>query len=164
LSALACESMTTKITLERTCSASLEEVWKLWTTKKGIESWWGPDGFAVTVQKLELAAGGALNYTMNAVGAPQVAFMKQAGMSLSTPCHVTFTEVSPPRRLVFTTLVDFAPGTPPYDVETAVELRADGGTVHVELSLGAMHDEGWTGQMVQGWEEALDHLRTQAPR
>ena len=32
------------ITMERTFDATLHEVWELWTTKAGIESWWGPDG------------------------------------------------------------------------------------------------------------------------
>ncbi len=32
------------ITLERTYKASLQDVWDMWTTKEGIESWWGPDG------------------------------------------------------------------------------------------------------------------------
>ena len=35
------------ITIERTYQAAIEDVWALWTTKEGIESWWGPDGFAV---------------------------------------------------------------------------------------------------------------------
>ena len=47
-----------KVTLERSFEASIEEVWDLWTTKEGIESWWGPDGFVVTVQKLDLRPGG----------------------------------------------------------------------------------------------------------
>lgn len=38
------------ITLERTYRAPIADVWEMWTTKEGIESWWGPDGFAVTVQ------------------------------------------------------------------------------------------------------------------
>lgn len=36
-----------KIVIERKYAASIEDVWELWTTKEGIESWWGPDGFSV---------------------------------------------------------------------------------------------------------------------
>ncbi len=147
-----------KITLERSYRASLEEVWELWTTKEGIESWWGPDGFEVTVQKLELVPGGELHYAMTAVGAPQVEFMKRNNMQLSTPCRLEYKEVSPPRRLVYTNLVDFAPGTTPYDNEHVVELRAEGDTVHLRLIVDAMHDETWTGRMVAGWEEELGKL------
>lgn len=39
------------IKIERTYLASLDEVWDLWTTKAGIASWWGPEGFAVKVRK-----------------------------------------------------------------------------------------------------------------
>jgi len=35
-----------KITIERTYEASIDVLWDLWTTKEGIESWWGPDGFS----------------------------------------------------------------------------------------------------------------------
>ena len=31
------------ITIERSYSATVEAVWALWTTERGIESWWGPD-------------------------------------------------------------------------------------------------------------------------
>jgi uncharacterized protein YndB with AHSA1/START domain len=31
-----------KITLERTYPSPIEDVWDLWTTKDGIESWWAP--------------------------------------------------------------------------------------------------------------------------
>ena len=34
-----------RITMERTFAAPMEDVWELWTTKEGIESWWGPEGF-----------------------------------------------------------------------------------------------------------------------
>jgi uncharacterized protein YndB with AHSA1/START domain len=64
-------------------------VWALWTTKDGIESWWGPEGFSVTVQHLDLRPGGELRYTMTATAPDQVAFMRQAGMPLAT--EVSFT-------------------------------------------------------------------------
>ena len=51
---------TRSIRLERTYRATIDEVWDMWTTKEGIESWWGPDGFAVKVRKLDLRAGGEL--------------------------------------------------------------------------------------------------------
>jgi hypothetical protein len=32
--------------LERTYRVPIEDLWELWTTKAGFESWWGPEGFA----------------------------------------------------------------------------------------------------------------------
>ena len=103
-----------KVTLERTFKASIEEVWDLWATQEGIESWWGPDGFAVTVHKLDLRPGGELVYAMTAVASDQIEFMKKAGMPLTTESRVTYTDVIPPRRLAYTALADFIRGVAPY--------------------------------------------------
>jgi len=47
-----------QFSIRRTYAASLEDAWALWTTKAGIESWWGPEGFEVTVTALDLRPGG----------------------------------------------------------------------------------------------------------
>ena len=146
------------VTLERTFSASVEEVWDLWTTRDGIESWWGPDGFAVTVHQLDLRPGGALLYAMTAVGSDQIAFMKNAGMPLVSETRVTYTEVDPPRRLAYTTVADFIPGVEPYDVTTVVELHSIPDGVRLVLTQEAMHDESWTQMAVMGWESELNKL------
>ena len=52
------------IVLERTLRAPIEDIWSLWTTKDGFESWWGPEGFRVQVHTLEARVGGALSYDM----------------------------------------------------------------------------------------------------
>lgn len=36
-----------KIVFERTYRARREELWELWTTKEGFESWWGPRASAL---------------------------------------------------------------------------------------------------------------------
>jgi uncharacterized protein YndB with AHSA1/START domain len=53
-----------KVVIERTYRASIEDVWALWTTKDGFESWWGPQGFRAEVQQLEARVGGTLRYAM----------------------------------------------------------------------------------------------------
>ena len=146
------------MTLERTFDASIDEVWDLWTTKEGIESWWGPDGFAVKVLKLDLRPGGLLLYTMTAIGPDQIAFMKNAGMPLASETRVTYTEVDPPRRLAYSTLADFIPGVEPYDVTTAVDLYSISHGVRLVLTQDAMHDENWTNMAVMGWESELGKL------
>ena len=152
--------MTTRrrLTIERSYRAGLEEVWALWTTKGGIESWWGPVGFSVTVRDLDLRPGGALAYLMTATAPEQVAFMKQVGMPLSTEAKVSYTAVEPPRRLAYTTLTDFVPGVAPYDVETVVELEAAGGEVRMVLTFDAMHDDVWTERARAGHEGQLTKL------
>jgi uncharacterized protein YndB with AHSA1/START domain len=147
-----------KISLERTFDASIEEVWDLWTTKEGIESWWGPDGFATEVKKIDLRPGGELVYVFTAIAPDQVAFLKNAGMPLINSVTATYTEVVPPRRLAYSSFADFMPGVVPYDVLTAVDLIAGANGVRVVLTLDAMHDEHWSKLMVMGWESELGRL------
>jgi uncharacterized protein YndB with AHSA1/START domain len=46
------------ITIERTYTADIADMWALWTTKEGFESWWGPEGFRVDVHELDARASG----------------------------------------------------------------------------------------------------------
>ena len=147
-----------RFSIERTYAAPIEDTWRLWTTRAGIEAWWGPEGFAVTVVSLDLKPGGQLVYLMTATAPEQVAFMKQAGMPLSTEARVTYTEVEAPRRLGYRTLTDFIPGVEPYDVATLVELHPVADGVKMILSFDAMHDEVWTGRMREGHEGQLRKL------
>ena len=86
-----------KLKLERTLDASIDDVWELCTTREGIESWWGPEGFSVAVRDLDLRPGGELVYEMTANGADQIEYMTQAGMPLLTVQRLTFEQVDPPR-------------------------------------------------------------------
>jgi uncharacterized protein YndB with AHSA1/START domain len=147
-----------KLSLERTFPASIEDVWALWTTKAGIESWWGPEGFTVEVRSLDLRVGGNLQYVMTATAPDQVAFMKRAGMPLATEATITFTEVVPLRRLAYLTLADFVPGVAAYDIAAQVELFPVAAGVRMVLAFDRMHDETWTERAVAGWESQLRKL------
>ncbi len=156
----ASKSARAQFTIERTYEATLEQAWALWTTKEGIESWWGPEGFDVTVLSLDLRAGGALLYRMTATGSGQIAFMKQAGMPLSTDCRITYTDVVAPTLLAYTTLADFVPNVEPYEVATRVELMAISGGVKLLITFDAMHDDVWTERARAGHESQLSKLDT----
>jgi uncharacterized protein YndB with AHSA1/START domain len=150
--------MRRQIDMERTFRAPIEDVWALWTTADGIESWWGPDGFTTKVLALDLRPGGELRYQMIATGAPQVEFMKRANMPLVQECRLTYQEIIAPRRLAYVHLADFVPGVTPYDVTHVVEFQAKGAEVTMKLSIQAMHDEEWTKRAVMGWTQELDRL------
>ncbi len=147
-----------KVRIERTFNAAVEDIWELWTTKDGIESWWGPPGFEVKVRKLDVRRGGELLYAMTAIAPDQIEFLKKAGMPLTTQSLVTYTEVEPPKRLAFTQMADFIPNVKPYEVATTVELDDRPEGVKMVLTLDAMHDEYWTKMAVMGWESELDRL------
>ena len=147
-----------RITLERVYRADVQDVWDLWTTKDGIESWWGPGGFAVTVRKLDLRPGGELLYAMTAIDPPQIEFMKKAGMPLTNEARIRYAEIVPLRRLAYVHLADFIPGVEPYDVATVVELQPTSEGVRMILSFDAMHSDEWTQRAVMGWNSELDKL------
>ena len=147
-----------RITLERVYRADMQDVWDLWTTKDGIESWWGPGGFAVTVRKLDLRPGGVLLYAMTAIDPPQIAFMKKAGMPLTQELRITYTGIVPLRRLEYVHSTDFIPGVEPYDVATVVELQRVAEGVRMILSFDAMHSDEWTERAVMGWKSELGKL------
>lgn len=151
--------MKKRISLKRSFQAPLDLVWDMWTTKEGIESWWGPPGFEVIVNQLELRVGGALEYVMSAVGAEQIAFMKQANQPLSMTLKARYTLVNPKRVAAWMNLADFIPGVEPYEVETRLELTPEGkDSTRVDLHLDAMHNEFYTQMAQQGWEAELGKL------
>ena len=133
-------------------------MWELWTTREGIQLWWGPEGFSVLVNALDLRPGGELSYTMSATRAEEIEYMTQAGMPITTEHRLTFTEVDPPRRLAYRDLADFIPDVEPYQVNTVVELREAEDGVRMTLTFDAMHDDRWTQLAKLGRESELERL------
>ena len=147
-----------QITMQRTFTATLREVWELWTTKDGLESWWGPDGFRVEVHSIDLRPGGLLLYSMIADTAETIELMRRQGMPASHPARITFHEIVPLQRLAYTHRADFIPGVAAYDVETVVTLEQIGASVKMVLRFDRMHDEIWTRRAAAGWEMELNRL------
>jgi uncharacterized protein YndB with AHSA1/START domain len=146
-------------TIERAYArVTLDDVWELWTTAAGIEAWWGPEGFDVSVAALDPTPGGELVYVMTAVAPEQAAFMRQAGMPLSTECRVRYTELSPIHRLAYATVADFIPGVAPYEVATVLDLQATAKGVAITMTFDAMHDDVWTQRARAGHESQMRKL------
>lgn len=87
-----------KIVIERTYRARIQDVWDLWTTKDGFESWWGPQGFRADVQEIDARVGGALRYDMIAATPEMIAELKKMGQPASHPTTARFTQVQPQER------------------------------------------------------------------
>lgn len=147
-----------RITIERSYRASLAEVWSLWTTKEGFESWWGPVGFRVEVAEIDARVGGALRYEMIADTPEMVAALKQMGRPPSHPTNARFTAIEPQRRLVVTNVIDFLPGVAPYESDIAVELEATGGTVRMRVTLDGLHTEEMSSMQREGFTSQLTKL------
>jgi uncharacterized protein YndB with AHSA1/START domain len=147
-----------KVVIERTYRAKVGELWDLWTTKQGFESWWGPVGFRVEVHALEARPGGTLHYDMIADSPEMIAGMKQMGHPASHGVRATFTEIRPHDRLAITSVIDFLPGVPPYESTIAAEFFPSGETVRMVVTLEPMHDEEFTGMQTQGFTSQLSKL------
>jgi uncharacterized protein (DUF1330 family)/uncharacterized protein YndB with AHSA1/START domain len=144
--------------LERTYDAPAELIWELWTTAAGLEEWFAPDGFDSQVSELELRPGGQLRYTMTATAPEQVAFMRNTGNPLSAEVRKTFTEVAPPTRLAYRSLIDFVPGHEPYEHLTTVDIEPAGDRTNVVMTVDPLHDETWTQQHRAHRGNELDNL------
>ena len=145
--------------IDRTLKASVEKVWRMWTTKDGLEKWWGPEHFSSTVSHLDVRVGGRFEIVMTATLPEIIAQLKAAGMGESSVAKGDYTVVEPNRRLVYTNAVDFVPGVPPYTSTTIVDMSAtaSGGT-RLIVTNDVMHDEQWTAMATMGWTQQIGKL------
>lgn len=144
-------------TIERTYRASVDDVWALWTTKEGFESWWGPVGFRADVHELEARVGGPLVYDMVADSPAMIAEMERMGQPASHATRSRFVELVPRSRLVIRNVIDFVPGVPTFENDITVELHVVGDRVRMVVTLqrmasgklGEMQAEGFGSQLTK---------------
>lgn len=145
--------------IDRTLKAPVEKVWKMWTTRDGLEKWWGPEGFTSKVAHLDVRVGGRFEIVMTAMLAEIVAHLKASGMGASSSAKGEYTSVELNRRLVYTNGVDFVPGVPPYTTTTIVEMSpTNTGGTRLVITNDVMHDEQWTAMAKQGWTLQIGKL------
>ncbi len=152
--------MTDPIVIERSYRATVAQLWRLWTTPAGLESWWGPPGFRVSVEELDLRPGGLLRYTMIAEAPEMVAFMQANGMPTATPCRAVYDSITVQQRLAYRNLVDFVPGRDPYMTNMAIDFLPQGHDTVLRLTFDPMHDEVWTSRQRMGWDQELTKLQS----
>jgi uncharacterized protein YndB with AHSA1/START domain len=148
------------IVIERSYRAPIADIWDLWTTKAGFESWWGPQGFRAEVRVIEPRVGGALRYDMIADTPEMIAAMKQMGRPSSHETHARFAEVSRHERLRITNVIDFLPGVEPYESDIFVELLVDGDRVRMKVTLDGMHTDEFSQMQKDGFTSQLTKLDT----
>jgi uncharacterized protein YndB with AHSA1/START domain len=146
------------LVVERTYRATVQELWDLWTTKEGFESWWGPEGFRVEVQEIDARLGGALRYEMIADAPEMIAQMKKMGQPRSHKTHGRFSQFEPQRRLALTHVIDFIPGVKPYESVMRMELFPSGDNVRVMVQLSPMHDAATSQMQLEGFTSQIGKL------
>ena len=147
-----------KMVIERTYRARVEELWELWTTKAGFESWWGPEGFRVEVHALEARAGGALEYDMIADAPEAIAAMKRIGQPLSHGTRGQCAEFKPLERLTLVHVIDFISGVEPYESTIEVDFHASGDQARMVVTLHPHRDPHWTKMSAEGFRSQLTKL------
>jgi uncharacterized protein YndB with AHSA1/START domain len=144
--------------IERTYRARVDELWELWTTKAGFESWWGPEGFRVEVHRLEARTGGALEYDMIADSANAIAAMKQMGWQPSHNTRGWFAEFKPFERLKLVHLIDFIPGVEAYESTIEVDFYASSEDARMVVTVQPHRDPHWTRMSIEGFNSQLTKL------
>lgn len=146
------------VVVTRTYKASPQELWSLWATKDGFESWWGPQGFRVEVHELDAQLNGALVYDMIADAPEAVAAMKQMGQPLSHMTKGKFSAYWPHDRLQLSHIIDFVPGQTPYETLIDVDFYAEGEETRMVVTLHPHIDPHWTKMSVMGFGSQLTKL------
>lgn len=146
------------VVVERTYRATPQELWELWTTKQGFESWWGPVGFRAHVDKIEPREGGALHYDMLADTPEMIAAMEQIGRPASHETRGTFAEFRPYERLRLIHIIDFLPGVEPYESTIVVDFYPSGDMVRMVVTLYPMHDAEFSQMQVEGFTSQISKL------
>jgi len=78
-----------EIVISRVFDAPRELVWEAMANPEHVVNWWGPRGFTITMEKMEVREGGEWKYVMH--GPDGAAYAN----------HNIFTEVVKPERMVF---------------------------------------------------------------
>jgi uncharacterized protein YndB with AHSA1/START domain len=130
--------------ISRTYRTCVEELWALWTTKEGFESWWGGEGSRVEVHTIEAREGGTLHYDMIALASADIVTRNRMGLAPSSSVRTRFAEFRPYQRLILTHIIDFVPGVKPYEQTIAVDFFPTGDTVRMVTTIEPMHDEEFT--------------------
>jgi uncharacterized protein YndB with AHSA1/START domain len=78
-----------EIVISRVVDAPRELVWEAMTNPEHVVNWWGPRGFTINVEKMEVKEGGEWKLTMHGPDGAEY------------PNHHVFTEVVKPERMVF---------------------------------------------------------------
>ncbi len=149
----------TKIVFERTYRASVRELWDLWTTKEGFESWWAPEGLRAEVRTMEACPGGRYAYDMIGDTPETIAGLEKMGLPRSQVVRGRFSEFRPHQSLEMTQTMDFVPGVAPYETRMRVEFFPAGEYVRMVLTVNTTaHSEEWTRLSREGFESQLGKL------
>lgn len=133
----------TEFSLERRVSADAEAVWRAWTTRDGLATWWWPQ-LPDTTYEIDPRVGGSYRFESEAAG------IGACG---------EFTAVDEPERLEMTwRWIGGADQDGPDEVRVDIRPDVSGTVVTVTHRVNQPGDSG--DGLRQGWGDVLDRLAT----
>ncbi|UKS25474.1 SRPBCC family protein [Paenibacillus sp. HWE-109] len=78
-----------ELTVKRVLSAPRELVFQTWIDPQHLSNWWGPQGFTITIQAIDVKPGGVWRYIMHGPD------------GIDYDNKITYIEVIRPERLVY---------------------------------------------------------------
>ena len=83
------EAKDREIVLTRVFDASRELLWEMWTNPEHVAQWWGPRGFTITTEEMDVRPGGVWRHTMHGPDGTDY------------PSKSIFVEVTKPERIAY---------------------------------------------------------------
>jgi len=140
-----------EVTITRVFDAPRELVYDVWTDEKHIASWFGPRSFTNPVVEMDVRPGGRMVIHMQG---PDGSVFPSIG---------TFTDITPPERLAFTSAAYAGVGGPFLlkDHTTITFTEREGKTVltlHAVVTRSTPEAADALAGMEAGWSESFDKL------
>jgi len=139
----------TSLRIERTYDAPPEDVFDAWTNPEVLRRWWRPNPAWVTpVAEVDLRVGGRYRISMED---PENGTRHTAGGEYS--------EVSRPRRLVYSWQWEQDDGQPGHVSTVTVDFHADGERTNVVLEHSDLESSQSRDSHTHGWSGILEMLQ-----
>ena len=146
------------VVIERSFDAPVDLIWQMWTDPEYFKAWYGPDGAAIPVAKMDVRVGGTRLVCME---------MQSPGGPMQMWFAGEYREVVESERLVYTESMSdengnvLSPsdmGIPeghPMTTEVRVELEGVGGRTRMVMTHSGVPGDS---AGAAGWKMALDKL------
>lgn len=131
-----------EIVVTRVLDAPHRLVFETWSQPAHLARWWGPKGFTLPGCELDFRIGGAYRFVMRGPD------------GLDYPFHGVYREIVEPERIIFTAIIDNAPGN---ELVTTVTFAEEGGGTKLTVRQTVPTEPYASGQK-QGWTESIERL------
>lgn len=137
-----------EIVISRVFAAPRELVWEVWTDPKHIVEWWGPEGFTMTIQEMDLRPGGVWKHILHGPDGTDY------------PGDGVFLEIVKPERIVYS-LSGGKKGEVKFESTWTFEEQGDRTKVTLRMLFPSAETRDYaseTYRVVEGGTQTLDRL------